>query len=139
MRVSSLRCRCYPVPHFGGIARTPLGRPQANTCRPWFRPQSGMTLLEAAWDSFSAGSPMRRAGRAGFARNICVGLGNWDAPDAVPALTSALSDPEPVVRAHAAWALGRVGSAEAKSALSAAASVETDATVLEELSAAMAA
>jgi epoxyqueuosine reductase len=68
-----------------------------------------------------------------------VGLGNWGSPEAVPVLSQALSDPEPLVRAHAAWALGREGSAEAWSALSAHASVETDACVLEELSAAMAA
>jgi epoxyqueuosine reductase len=80
---------------------------------------------------------MRRSGRAGFARNVCVGLGNWGSPDAVPALSRALSDPEPLVRAHAAWALGRMGSAEARSALSAHAVMETDAYVLEELSAAM--
>ena len=95
-------------------------------------------LDEAAWDSFSRGSPIRRAGRAGFARNVCVGLGNWGSPDAVPVLSRALRDPEPLVRAHAVWALGRVGSAEAKAALSERASVETDASVLGELSAAMA-
>jgi epoxyqueuosine reductase len=94
-------------------------------------------LDEAAWDSFSRGSATRRSGRPGFARNVCVGLGNWGSPDAVPVLSRALSDPEPLVRAHAAWALGRVGSAEARSALSAHASVEADACVLEELSAAM--
>jgi hypothetical protein len=41
------------------------------------------------------------------------------------------------VRAHAAWALGSVGSAEARAALSSRASVEIEASVLEELSAAM--
>jgi epoxyqueuosine reductase len=66
-----------------------------------------------------------------------VGLGNWALPDAVPVLSRALSDPEPSVRAHAAWALGRVGFAEARSALLSLASVEADASVLEELSAAM--
>ena len=52
-------------------------------------------------------------------------------------LARALSDPEPLVRGHAAWALGRVGSAEARSALSDRASVESDASVREELSGAM--
>ena len=94
-------------------------------------------LDEAAWDSFTRGSAIRRSGRAGFARNVCVGLGNWGSSDAVPVLSRALSDPEPLVRAHAAWALGRVGSAEAGAALSAHASMETDACVLEELSAAI--
>jgi hypothetical protein len=76
-----------------------------------------MALDEASWDSFSKGSAIRRAGRAGFARNVCVGLGNWGSPEAALVLTSALSDTEPLVRAHAAWALGRVGSAEARAAL----------------------
>jgi epoxyqueuosine reductase QueG len=94
-------------------------------------------LDEVAWDSFSRGSAIRRSGRAGFARNVCVGLGNWGSPDAVPVLSRALSDPEPLVRAHAAWALGWVGSAEARSALAAHASVEADACVLGELFAAI--
>jgi epoxyqueuosine reductase QueG len=55
-------------------------------------------LDEAAWDSFSRGSPIRRCGRAGFARNVCVGLGNWGSPDAVPVLSRALSGAEPLVR-----------------------------------------
>jgi epoxyqueuosine reductase len=66
-----------------------------------------------------------------------VGLGNWGSPAAVPVLTRALSDAEPLVRAHAAWALGKVDTAEARSALSSRESVETDPTVLGELSAAM--
>jgi epoxyqueuosine reductase len=70
-------------------------------------------------------------------RNVAVALGNWGGEEAVPVLVEALSDPEPLVRAHATWALGRVGSAEARSALSAHASAETDAYVLEELSAAV--
>jgi epoxyqueuosine reductase len=64
-------------------------------------------------------------------------LGNWCSPAAVPVLSRALSDPEPLVRARAAWALGKVGSAEAKSALSTAASAEKESAVLDELSAAM--
>ncbi|HUG01407.1 MAG TPA: tRNA epoxyqueuosine(34) reductase QueG [Longimicrobiales bacterium] len=95
-------------------------------------------LDEAAWDSFSRGSAIRRAGRAGFARNVCVGLGNWGSPEGVPVLTSALSDPEPLVRAHAAWALGRVGSPEAREALSSRSAVESEESVASELAAALA-
>jgi epoxyqueuosine reductase len=114
----------------------------ASRTHPGTRSPSLIALLEtaldeAAWDSFSRGSAIRRSGRAGFGRNVCVGLGNWGSPDAVPVLSRALSDPEPLVRAHAAWALGRAGSAEARSALSSRVPVETDASVLEELSAAM--
>ena len=99
----------------------------------------GMALDEDAWEAFSRGSAIRRAGRAGFARNVCVGLGNWGSPEAVPVLTSALSDPEALVRGHAAWALGRVGSAEAKEALAARSSVESDELVRSELAAAFSA
>ncbi len=52
-------------------------------------------------------------------------------------LTLALSDPEPVVRAHAAWALGRVGSPEARAALVSKAAAESDAVVGSELAAAL--
>jgi hypothetical protein len=96
-----------------------------------------MALDEASWESFSRGSAVRRAGRAGFGRNVCVGLGNWGAPEAVPVLTLALSDPEPLVRAHAACALGRVGSAEAMAALSSRAAVASDGSVRSELVAAL--
>ena len=92
------------------------------------------TALDSdAWDDFSRASPLRRPGRAGFARNVCVALGNWGAPEAVPVLTRALADPEPVVRGHAAWALGRVGSSAAREALERTFPTEGDAVVREEV------
>lgn len=96
-----------------------------------------MAMDEAGWEAFSRGSALRRAGWSGFRRNVAVALGNWGSPEAVPVLTSALADPEPLVRAHAAWALGRLRSAEARSALFARASVETEASVMEELTLAL--
>ncbi|MGH7464308.1 MAG: HEAT repeat domain-containing protein, partial [Longimicrobiales bacterium] len=50
----------------------------------------------------------------------------------------ALSDSEPLVRGHAAWALGRIASAEARAALAVHAGQETDGHVREELLAAVA-
>jgi epoxyqueuosine reductase len=126
-------------PPFGAQLEPGAPRSHPGTVSPSLIALLETALDETAWDAFSRGSPIRRAGRAGFARNVCVALGNWGSKEAVPVLTRALSDPESLVRAHAAWALGRVGSAEAWSALSTAASLETDAWVLEELSAAMAA
>ena len=56
------------------------------------------------------GSPVKRAKRRGYLRNVAVALGNSGDPEAVPALEQALlHDPEPQVRQHAAWALGRIG------------------------------
>ena len=52
------------------------------------------------------GSPIKRTKRRGLLRNVAVALGNWGAPEAVPALAIALNDEEPLIRGHAAWALG---------------------------------
>lgn len=92
-----------------------------------------MSMDEAGWDAFSRGSPLRRAGRAGFFRNVVVALGNWGSSEAVTALVTALSDPDPLVRGHAAWALGEVGSAEACTALESSLAVEHEPYVLEEV------
>jgi hypothetical protein len=50
-------------------------------------------LDEAAWDSFSRGSPIRRVGRAGLARNVCVALGNWGSPEGALVLVRAVGGP----------------------------------------------
>ena len=62
-------------------------------------------------------SPIKRAKRAGLLRNVCVALGNWGVAEAVPALVRALDDDDVLVRGHAAWALGRVGTREARESL----------------------
>lgn len=49
-----------------------------------------------------------RAKRDGFVRNVCVALGNAGNADDVPAIVTALDDPSPLVRGHAAWALSRM-------------------------------
>jgi epoxyqueuosine reductase len=65
-------------------------------------------------------------------RNVCVALGNIGDPIAVPALTAALNDKESLVRGHAAWALGRIGGKEARTALAMAQVADTDVAVREE-------
>jgi epoxyqueuosine reductase len=68
----------------------------------------GMTPAE-----FSAafrGSPMKRAKLRGLKRNAAVVLGNVGTADDVDVLTCALDDEAPLVREHAAWALGRIAS-----------------------------
>lgn len=54
-------------------------------------------------------SPVQRAKRRGLLRNVCVALGNWGDPLAVPGLVEALNNSEPLIRGHAAWALGQIG------------------------------
>lgn len=92
-----------------------------------------MSMDESGWEAFSRGSPLRRAGRAGSRRNVAVALGNWGDEAADPPLESGLSDSDPLVRSHSAWALGRVGSSSAVAALEMALSGETDQGVIVEI------
>ncbi len=78
-------------------------------------------------------SPVKRAKRRGYLRNLVVALGNSGDASVVPHLEQALGDPEALVRAHAAWALGRLGGLAARAALVQAAQIEPDAWVQEEI------
>ena len=78
-------------------------------------------------------SPIRRAKRDGFVRNVCVALGNSQNPEALPALSGAMRDRSPLVRAHAAWAVGRIPGQAAIKVLHEALQAETDREVLEEI------
>jgi epoxyqueuosine reductase len=82
-------------------------------------------------------SPIRRAKRRGLLRNVAVALGNLKSRAAVPALVRALNDEEPLVRGHAAWALGQIGTAEAFAGLQKRRLRETEAGVNEEIEAAL--
>jgi epoxyqueuosine reductase len=53
-------------------------------------------------------SPILRAKRDGFVRNVVVALGNSGSREAIPALEKALQDPSPLVRSHAEWAMSRI-------------------------------
>lgn len=92
-----------------------------------------LTFTDEAFAQRFARSPIRRLKRARFLRNVCVATGNWGSATAVPALISLLSDPHPLVRGHAAWALHQIGTPEALAAMAAALDTETDAVVRQEL------
>lgn len=84
------------------------------------------------------GSPMKRAKLEGLQRNAAVAMGNRREERYAGPLAQALAEGEPLVRAHAAWALGRIGTAEALDALEAAWRTEEDAAVRAEIQAALA-
>lgn len=67
-----------------------------------------MRMSDDGWSEFSHGSAIKRAKRSGFLRNVAVALRNTGSQDAIPALKDSLSDEEPLVREHAAWALDRI-------------------------------
>lgn len=104
-----------------------------------------LQLDQATFDARFRGRAIMRAKRDGMARNACVALGNVGKAADFPALAAALSDPSPLVRGHAAWAIGRMadrGVADAGPAqrlFEVALPGESEAFVREEIGAAMAA
>lgn len=70
-----------------------------------------MKLTPEAFNQIYKNTPLSRAKRRGYLRNVAVALGNSHNTDAIPILVYSLrNDPEPLVRGHAAWALGQMGS-----------------------------
>jgi epoxyqueuosine reductase len=83
-------------------------------------------------------SPIQRAKRRGYLRNVAVALGNSQDTAAIPGLAQTLlEEPEPLVRAHAAWALGRMQAKPAREALEKARKQEADAGVIGEITQAL--
>lgn len=125
-----------PVPSEHTVPPLPeFGAPSLEDAAPALLPL--LELDEAAFRARFAGRALLRAKRDGFLRNVCVVLGNIADEEAVPALARALADPAPLVRGHAAWALGRIGGRAARRALAAARRTEADPWVREELAAAL--
>jgi epoxyqueuosine reductase len=79
-------------------------------------------------------SPLKRPKRRGYLRNVAVALGNMQESRATTRLVQILHDEsEPLVRAHAAWALGQIGGEEARLNLERALGEELDPTVKQEI------
>jgi len=54
------------------------------------------------------GSPVKRAKRRGYLRNVAVALGNTGDMHDLPVLQNALNHEEPLVRNHAQWAIEKI-------------------------------
>jgi epoxyqueuosine reductase len=96
-----------------------------------------LVMSEKAYQREFASSPLARPRRRGMLRNLCVALGNWGDASTVDVLAQAVQDAQPLVRGHAAWALGRVGNGDARAILSARLDEEPDADVTAEIEAAL--
>src|SRR5438128_8694172 len=91
-----------------------------------------LTLDEPAFRRRFRESAVWRTRRAGLLRNVCIAHGNIADRGSVPPLAGQLDHPEPLARGHAAGALGRLGGAAARAALTYGLSRETDAWVRDE-------
>ena len=78
-------------------------------------------------------TPLWHGKRRRLLRNVAVALGNWGDRRAIPLLEGALHDDEPLIRGHAAWALGQIGGAGVWGILDSALEQERDDTVREEI------
>lgn len=104
-----------------------------------------LPMSEKAYQRGFADSPLARPRRKGMLRNLCVALGNWLATEngesqdarlvgpAIRLLARAIDDAQPLVRSHAAWALGRARGEETRSILEGRLSAEQDESVRAEI------
>ena len=129
---------------FGSAAGDPAFSPRSEI--PYPNLVEEIKLTPAAFNHKFKASPVKRAKRRGYLRNAAVALGNLAAvyhrevaEMAVEVLSNVLiEEPEPLVRAHAAWALGWIGGGESRSALNLAFQAERDEQVHSEIQAALA-
>ena len=75
--------------------------------------QELLALDDSAFRARFAGTPIKRAGRDGFIRNVLIACGNSGDESLVSQITPLLHDKAPVVRGMAVWALGRLLPGEA--------------------------
>jgi epoxyqueuosine reductase len=96
-----------------------------------------LALTEEEFRDRFQGTSIMRAKRVGLQKNACVALGNNKDVAGIPALAAAMKNGEPLVRGHAAWALGQIATADAVSSLEQSIASETDEYVLGEIEAAL--
>jgi epoxyqueuosine reductase len=93
-----------------------------------------LNLDDVGFRALFKGTAVTRTKRRGLLRNVAVALGNSGDRASVPALAEALHDQEPLVRAHAAWALGEIGGELAEDALNQSLATENAPSVRLEIS-----
>ncbi len=98
---------CQEVCPFGSQPPTPADNWPILPVFSQLRLEDLLHLNEQDFHKLFTGSPLRRPGLAALQRNACIVLGNLKR--GVSALEKAVFLPNPLVRAHAAWALGEIG------------------------------
>lgn len=117
---------------FAPVEGDPAFSPRPAVPKPFLRRELGLNQEE--FSRKFKGSPIKRARRRGYLRNVAVALGNTKELDSVADLAHGLvNDPEPLVRGHCAWALGHIGGKQAHFALQHAFDRESDPYVLQEI------
>ena len=114
----------------------PALAPRPGVPRPVLRNE--LHLTAQAFNQKFQRSPVKRAKRRGYLRNVAVALGNQADPATIQDLSLVLqNEPEALVRGHAAWALGRFRHPRARQALEKALKQDPDAGVTAEIRSAL--
>ena len=92
-----------------------------------------LTLDEAGFAPGFAEHRSCAPSAAAWCATCACAAGNAGDTALVPALISLLTDAEPLIRGHAAWALGQIGGEEVLRALELASALEADPWVCEEM------
>ena len=152
-----IRDRAIPLDLRPGIGNLIFGCDICQEVCPWnskskpttveaFRPRQGnllpkldslLKMTQVEFNQRFKDSPIKRAKRRGFLRNVAVAMGNARDPDTVPVLSQAIADEEPLVRQHAAWALGQINNCQAKDVLMHRLPIEEDSVVKAEIESAL--
>ncbi len=93
-------------------------------------------LMELDGDGFREvfkRSPVKRAKHRGFMRNVLVAVGNSGNKEYIKYVRNFLGDDEPIIRAHAVWALYKLEGEDSLAKLERLLKTETDEEVLEEI------
>jgi epoxyqueuosine reductase len=67
-----------------------------------------LALTPQEFNQLFKGSPVKRAKRRGYLRNVAVALGNTGDLVHLPVLQNTLNDPDPMVREHVQWAIEKI-------------------------------
>src|SRR5439155_20021343 len=92
--------------------KAPAGNEPAFQARPDLEAVDLVELLGLSEERFRRRfrrTALMRAKRGGLLRNAAIALGNLGDPKALPALRGVLTDPDPVIREAAQWAIDQVG------------------------------
>lgn len=96
-----------------------------------------LSLDKQGFKALYTGNAAGWGGRTLLQRNALLVLGNIGEPDLLATLKESFCDPRPLIRGHAAWALGRLKNKRALQVLEGGAANESDPLVKEEIRSAL--
>jgi epoxyqueuosine reductase len=120
----------------------PWNRRAKTTSEPSFQPRENLynpelsslsSLSDKEFRGVFKGNPVKRAKRKGFLRNVLIAMGNSGLREFVPDIIESLNDKDPIIRAHAAWALWKLEGEDSYQTLLDRLDAESDPMVREEI------